>query len=141
MFAQMFAQTDRLRRPCQLLKKWNQSNHNPPTSGSSSDDLCFSVNEGMIWQRICSILQEAYPNWMPWTELHHTYEQLYQEAIPPWAWITMFSANLIQIRNTDGYQEIRWNQDERRDRSTSSTVSVTQEVDLAMGTAPGHGAR
>ena len=37
----MIAETDRLRRPCQLLKKWNQSNHNPPTSGSSSVLMIF----------------------------------------------------------------------------------------------------
>ena len=67
-----------------ILMDRNQSNHNPLTSGSSSDDLCFSVND-KIWQKFCSILQEAYPNWMPWTELHHTYEQLYQEAFPQWA--------------------------------------------------------
>ena len=135
-----------------ILMDTNQGNHNPPTSGSSSDDLCFSVNDKMVsltnhranslpLKRICSILQAAYPNWMSATQLLYIYEHLSQEAIPPWAWITMFSANLIQIRNTDGYQEIRWNQDDRRDRSTSSTVSVTQEVDLGMGTAPGHRAR
>ena len=115
----------------------NQSNHNPPTSGSSSDDLCFSVNE-----RICSILQEACPNWIPATQLQNTYEQLYQEAFPIVAWTIMVNANLIcEMRNTDGYAEVRLNQDDCQDRSTSSTVSVTQEVDLAMGTAPGHGAR
>ena len=96
-----------------ILMDRNQSNHNPPTSGSSSDGLCFSVNE-RIWQRICAILQEAYPNWMPWTELHHTYEQLYQEAIPPG----------IQI---DVCLDVC--PDVCPDRSTSSTVSVTQEVE------------
>merc|ERR1711874_905546 len=69
-----------------------------------------SVNES-IWQRICSILQEAYPNWMPLTELLHTYEQLYQEAFPPG----------IQMRNICGicgYLEAPWNEDVCPDRST-----------------------
>ena len=87
------------------------------------------------------IVQEAYPNWVPTTQAHHDYEQLYQEAFPIVAWTIMVNANLIQMRNTDGYAEVRLNQDDCQDRSTSSTVSVTQEVDLAMGTAPGHGAR
>ena len=104
-----------------ILMDRNQSNHNPPTSGSSSDDLCFSVNEGMIWQRICSILQEAYPNWMPLPELHHTYEQLYQEAIPPGIQICTGIQDVCP-----GIQGI---QDVCPDRSTSSTVSVTQEVE------------
>ena len=36
-------------------------------------------------QRICNILQEAYPNWMRATEALYKYEQLYQEAFPQWA--------------------------------------------------------
>ena len=83
---------------------------------------------GEEWMR--RILCDAYPNWLPWTQLLNTYEQLYQEAFPVWKWITLVSANLIQMRNTDGYGEIRLiDPDDCRDRSTSSTVSVTQEVE------------
>ena len=118
-----------------ILMDRNQSNHNPPTSGSSSDDLCFSVND-KIWQKFCSILQEAYPNWMPLPQLLYTYEQLYQEAlsIPPWTWTTLCCANLI--RNTDGYEEIRWNQDDCQDRSTSSTVSISTKTYTMLTATP-----
>ena len=69
-----------------------------------------------------SILQEAYPNWMPTTEAQHIYEQLHQEAFPVVAWTTMVWANTIQMRdimvdaklvqmqNLYTNQEVRWNQ-------------------------------
>merc|ERR1711913_140538 len=90
--------------------------------GKSLNGPELSVNSPPV-ERMSLILQEAYPNWMPTTEAHHTYEQLHQEAFPVVAWTTMVNADLIQVRSTGashlyklvqvGYwsnKEVLWNQ-------------------------------
>merc|ERR1712062_569727 len=94
--------------------------------GKSLNGPELSVNEKshpVPVQRMSRIVQEAYPNWVPTTQAHHDYEQLYQEAFPVVAWTYMVNADLIQMRSTGashlyklvqvGYwsnKEVLWNQ-------------------------------